>query len=75
MTALKPTLTLEAAPRSGRSCTAATVTRDRESEGTAGRACTGPPAECWYCGADVPEPFRMGGREFCCRACAADYGE
>jgi hypothetical protein len=73
MTAL-PMLTLAAVRRSGRGGTAATVARDRESEGTADRASPAP-SECWYCGADAPEPFRMGGRAFCCRACAADYGE
>ncbi len=72
MNDLEPIVTLEAAPH-GR--TAATVTRDREPEGTADRACSGSPSECWYCAADAPIPFRIGGRAFCCHACAADYGE
>jgi hypothetical protein len=67
-------LTLVAAPCWQCGSTAETVIRDREITGKAGAVCCDP-LKCWYCGADAPEPFMLGSKRFCCRACAADYAE
>jgi len=51
-----------------------TVIADRAILRTAG-VTDGGPLTCWYCGSDASEPFQLGSKRFCCRACATDYAE
>jgi len=68
-------LTLVAVPCWQCGSTAESVKRDGEILGKAGGVCCAPLLRCWYCGSDAPDPFWLGRRPFCCRACAADYAE
>jgi hypothetical protein len=88
--ALNPILTLVAVPCLRCGSTAGTVARDRELLGKTDGVCCAPSAarsappsaaaparslECWFCGADAPEPFWAGKRAFCCRGCAGEWAE
>ena len=86
MTALNPMLTLVGVPCFRCGSTAETVKRDRELLGKTDGVCcaqSAPPSaavpaaslECWFCGADAPEPFWVGKRPFCCRGCAGEWAE
>jgi hypothetical protein len=75
MTALNPMLTLVGVPCFRCGSTAETVKRDRELLGKTDGVCCAPSVECWFCGSDVPAPFWLGKRQFCCRGCAAGWAE
>lgn len=75
MTALNPMLTLVAVPCLRCGSTAETVKRDRQTLEDGGAVCCAPPLECWFCGADARQPYCVGYRAFCCRACAGDWAE
>ena len=52
-----------------------TVMPDRAILRTTADAVSCKPLTCWYCSTDASEPFMLGNRRFCCRACAMDYAE
>jgi len=66
-----PMLTLVAVPCRQCGSTAETVGCDRAMLHKPGAVCCG--EVCWFCGTTVAEPFWLGRRPFCCRACAAEW--
>ena len=66
-------LTLVAVPCLRCGSTADAVHRDEAILGKPAAVCCHP--VCWICGTEAPEPFRLGKRPFCCRACAEDWAE
>ena len=66
-------LTLVALPCVRCGSTADTVNRDRAILGKPAAVCC--QTVCWFCGTDASEPFWLGRRPFCCRACAEDWAE
>jgi hypothetical protein len=71
-------LTLVAAQCAHCGSTADTVAQDRYLFSKPNSACCEPaPSErvCWYCATIAPDPFWLGGRPFCCHACASDWAE
>ena len=75
MTALNLMLTVVAVPCARCGSTADTVQLDREILGQRDAVCCAPLLSCWYCGNAAPDPFWLGKRPFCCRACAEGWAE
>ena len=73
MTATNPMLTLVTVPCLRCGSTAGTVKRDRTVLGKPTAVCC--VTACWFCGTDAPEPYWLGKRPFCCKACAEDWAE
>ncbi len=72
MTAPNPMLlTLVAVPCESCGSTADTVKRDRKLLANAAAVCCR--TACWFCGTEAPEPYWLGKRPFCCKACAGDW--
>ena len=73
MTATNPMLTLVAVPCEQCGCTVETVQRDRVQLQQPAAVCCD--VACWLCGSVTVEPFWLGRRPFCCRACAGEWAE
>ena len=73
MRAITPMLTLVSVPCVPCGSPAETVQLDRAILDKRAAVCC--QTVCWFCGSDAPEPYWLGTRPFCCRACAEGWAE